>query len=72
MKINIIEYKQNSNKVFVNLFEENLNQEKINMEIYFIEISKLMKQYKNNLKGWKKYIELNQNDILVIGIKNKY
>lgn len=72
MKINIIEYKQNSNKVFVNLFEENLNQEKINMEIYFIEISKLMEQYKNNLKGWKKYIELNQNDILVIGIKNKY
>ena len=74
-KITILENKENSeqeNKVLVNLFEENLNQEKISIEIYFIEISKLMEQYKNKWKGWKKYIDLNQNDILVVGIKNKH
>ena len=75
MKISIIETEEKSDKaskVYVNVFEKNTNKEKANMEIYFIKISEVAEQYKNRLKGWKKYIDLNQSGILVIGIKNKH
>ncbi len=74
-KITILENRESldqDSRIFVNLFKDDLNQDKLNIEIYFIEISKLIEQNKNKLKGWKKYIDLNQNDILVIGVKNKH
>ncbi len=69
-KITILENKQNSklsNAVDVSLFIDDLEQEKI--EIEFIEIFKLIEQNEKIGKGWKKYVELNQNDILVVGIE---
>lgn len=75
-KITILENKEENlnqeSKVLVNLFEDDLIQEKVNIEISFIEISKIIEQYKNKLKGWKKYIEIYQNDILIVGVKNKH
>ena len=38
------------------------------MEINFTQISNILEKY--NMKGWKKYIDLNQDDILIIGRKN--
>lgn len=77
-KISILEEKENikhTNKVSVNLFENNLNTEKVNIEIYFIEISKIIEQIKkkkNKWKGRENYIEINHSDILIIGVKNKH
>ena len=76
-KITIIEEEniKHLNKVFVNIFGENLNQENINIEINFIEISKIIEHLKNkkiNKKGWEEYIGINLNDIIIIGVKNKY
>ena len=73
-KISILEKKnaENSNKVTVSLFTNNLNQEDIKIDITFAEISNLIGQTKNIWEGWKKYVDLNQNEILVVGIKNRH
>lgn len=75
-KISIIEEKENIkyiNKVSVKLFQDNLNKEKVNIEIYFIEISKIIEQNKKiKWKGRKKNIEINPKDILIVGVKNKH
>lgn len=77
-KISILEEKENVkhiNKVSVNLFENNLNQEKANIKIYFVEISKIIEQSKSikiNWKGWNRYIDINPKDILIVGVKNKH
>ena len=61
------------NKVVVNLVEPNLNKKKLNIEIYFIEISKILEQTNNiKKKGWEKYIDINPMDIIIVGVKNKY
>ena len=59
-KISIIEKKENVkyiNKVSVNLFEENLSKMKANIEIYFIEMSKLLKENNNQFERKKKILE---------------
>lgn len=76
-KVTIIEEEniKFENKVFLNLFEENFNHREVNIEINFVEISKILEQTKNkNLlkKGWEKYIEINPKDIIIVGVKNKY
>ena len=76
-KVTIIEEEniKFENKVFLNLFEENFNHKEVNIEINFVEISKILEQTKNkNLlkKGWEKYIEINPKDIIIVGVKNKY
>ena len=77
MKVTIIEEKNTEflNKVFLKFLSENLSQKEVNIEINFIEISKILEQAKNqNLvkKGWEKYIEINPKDIIIVGVKNKY
>lgn len=75
-RIAILEKKENVkhyNKVIVNLYEDIFKKEKLktNIEINFIEISKIIKQskYKNiNLKGWDNFIKTNYENILLIGI----
>lgn len=71
-KVSILEEKNNVkyiNKVSVHLFEDNLNKEKVNIEIYFIEISKIFEQ--NKKKGRKENIELTNIDILIVGVENR-
>ncbi len=73
-RVTIIE-KENSesmNKVFLKFLVDNLSQKEVNIEINFIEISKILEQTKNqNLlkKGWEKYIEINPKDIIIVGVK---
>lgn len=70
-KITILEKKEkakNVNKVSVNLFEDNFGHKKFNIEINFTPLSNIIE--KNKWKGWKKYIDLNPDDILIIGRKN--
>ena len=73
-KISILENKnvENNNKVDVNLIIDNLTQEEIKIEIMFIQISDFIEQTKNIWEGWKKYVDINQSEILVIGIKNRH
>ena len=54
---------ENINKVSVKLFEDNLNNEK-NMEIYFIQMSKFLKNIKERIEN----IEINSKDIVIIGV----
>ena len=65
-KISILETQEkdkNINKVSVKLFEDNLNNEK-NMEIYFIKMSKFLKNIKERIEN----IEINSKDIVIIGV----
>lgn len=77
-KITILQAKQNTkhiNKVFVNLFEDNINQEKVSIEINFIEISEIIGQTQNKKfseKGLGKCIEIDPKDIIIVGVKNKH
>ena len=74
-KISIIEKKENVkyiNKVSVNLFEENLSKMKANIEIYFIEMSKLLKENNNQFERKEKNIEIKPKDIIIIGLEHKY
>ena len=71
-KISIIETdekKKYINKVSVKLFEDNLNSEKTNMEIYFIEMSKFFKD--KNFKERIKNIEISPKDIIIMGVYTK-
>ena len=54
---------ENINKVSVKLFEDNLNNEK-NIEIYFIQMSKFLKNIKERIEN----IEINSKDIVIIGV----
>lgn len=74
-KISIIEKKENVkyiNKVSVNLFEENLSKMKANIEIYFIEMSKLLKENNNKFERKEKNIEIKPKDIIIIGLEHRY
>ena len=70
-----IEEKENTkhiNKVFVNLFEDNIKKEKFNLEINFVEISKIIEQSRDkkiNKKEWEECIEINLKDIILVGVK---
>lgn len=69
-KISILEEKNHVryiNKVSVHLFEDNLDKEKVNIEIYFIEISRIAK--KNKEGGRNENIELSNADILIVGVE---
>ena len=73
-KVTIIEEEntESMNKVFLKFLGENLSQKEVNIEISFIEISKILEQTKKqNLleKGWEKYIEINPKDIIIVGVK---
>lgn len=72
-KITILQEKGNKehiNKISVNLFEDDFYQKKVNIEINFIDIFKIIEQNKKyKKKGWEN-IEINQNNILIVGIKN--
>ncbi len=71
-KISIIETDEKNkyiNKVSVKLFEDNLNSEKTNMEIYFIEMSKFFKD--KNFKERIKNIEISPKDIIIMGVYTK-
>ena len=76
-KITILEEKekvQYISKVSVNLFKGSLNKKEVSIEINFIEGSYLIEQIqnqKNIMKGSREDIEINQKDILIIGIKNQ-
>ncbi len=75
-RITILESKENTKyikKVSVNLFEDTIKKEKfkVNLDINFVEISKLIKQNKIR-KGWEKYIDINHENILLVGLENKY
>ncbi len=70
-KISILETKEktkNVSKVSVKLFEDNLSNEQNNMDIYFIEMSKLLKN--KNIKERIGNIEINQKDMVIIGVEN--
>lgn len=70
-KISILETNEkskNTNKVSVKLFEENLNCEKANIEVYFIEMSKFLSN--KNIKERIENIEINPKDIIIIGVDN--
>lgn len=70
-KISILETNEKSkniNKVSVKLFEENLNCEKANIEVYFIEMSKFLSN--KNIKERIENIEINPKDIIIIGVDN--
>lgn len=69
-KISIVEKKENVkyiNKVSVNLFEENLSKIKANIEIYFVEMSKIIEE--NQFKRKEKSIEIKPKDIIIIGME---
>ncbi len=71
-KISIIENrsnKKNISEVYVKLFEDNLKKIKVNIEIYFIEMSKIIN--KDNKKGRIKNIEIEPNDIIILGTEHK-
>ncbi len=62
------EKSKNINKVSVKLFEDDLNRVKANMEIYFIEMSKNFSKQK--IRERIEEIEIDQNDIIIIGVEN--
>lgn len=62
------EKSKNINKVSVKLFEDDLNRVKANMEIYFIEMSKIFSKQK--IRERIENIEIDQNDIIIIGVEN--
>ena len=67
-KISIIETNENLkniSKVSVKLFEDNLNFERANIEIYFIEMSKFLKNIKERIEN----IEISPKDIIIIGVE---
>ena len=56
------------------MFKGSLNKKEVSIEINFIEGSYLIEQIqnqKNIMKGSREDIEINQKDILIIGIKNQ-
>ena len=61
--------KKNISEVYVKLFEDNLKKIKVNIEIYFIEMSKIIN--KDNKKGRIKNIEIEPNDIIILGTEHK-
>lgn len=73
-KISIMENKdiKQYDELFVNLFYDDLKKKQNNIVIKFIKISELIEQNNNIWEGWKKYDDLSQNEILIVGIKNKY
>ena len=71
-KITILEENRsikNVNKVSINLFENNFKKERFNLEINFIKISNIIEK-NGNEKGGTEYIDLNLDDMLLIGRKN--
>ena len=62
------EKSKNINKVSVKLFEDDLERVKANMEIYFIEMSKIFSKQK--IRERIENIEIDQNDIIIIGVEN--
>ena len=72
-KITILEEKEKIkyvNKVFIKLFGNNENKQKHCLEINLTKISNIFeKNKKNNWKGWEGIVDLNQEDILLIGRK---
>ena len=67
-KISIIETNENLkniSKVSVKLFEDNLNFERANIEIYFIEMSEFLKNIKERIEN----IEISPKDIIIIGVE---
>lgn len=71
-KISIVEKNENKkyiNQVFVKLYENNLTRTKGSMEIYFVEMSKILGDTRIKLKIGKENIEIKPNDIVVIGIE---
>ena len=74
-KISILKNKhtlQPDNTVNVNLFVNDLAQEKVKIEIKFIEISKVLEQNKNLMRGWKGLVDVNQDGVLIVGIENNH
>ena len=70
-RITILEEKEtikDVNKVSVNLFEDVFTQKKYSIEINFTPISSIIE--KKLWKGWNKYIDLNYEDILILGRKD--
>ena len=65
--VNVIMRKnlKNISKVSVKLFEDNLNFERANIEIYFIEMSKFLKNIKERIEN----IEISPKDIIIIGVE---
>lgn len=72
-KITILQEKCNKeyiNKISINLFEDEIEQKKVNIEINFIDIFNIIEQNKKyKKKGWEN-IEINQSNILIVGVKN--
>lgn len=74
-KIAVLEEKEkvnNINRVSVNLFKENQNEDRVNIQINFIEMFDVIERIKNKIEGWEGNVEINQNDIIIIGVKNNY
>ena len=74
-RIAIIEEKEkinNINRVFVNLSQDTLNKDGADIQINFIEMFDVIEQIKNKNERRKEYIEINRNDIIIIGVKNYY
>ena len=69
-KITILEEKekyQKVKKVSVNFLKNSIDRRNTKVEIYFIDIEKIIEKNKNK-KGWEKYLETNRENILIVGI----
>lgn len=72
-KISILEEKKNKkniNKVSVRLYENKLDRAKANINIYFVNISDTVEQNNYKKKERCENIEINQNEIVIVGVKN--
>lgn len=69
-KITILEEKeryQKLKKVSVNFIKNSIDKRNTKVEIYFVDIEKIIEKNKNK-KGWEKYLETNRKNILILGI----
>lgn len=51
----------------MNFLKDSIDRRNTKVEIYFIDIEKIIEKNKNK-KGWEKYLETNREKILIVGI----